>query len=58
MIGFGIFFRFNRDIVECKDGSLSCSFVQYQRFNRDIVECKAFQSLDVYAGFKLVLIET
>ena len=36
-------FRFNRDIVECKD---NCIRIQYRfrgRFNRDIVECKAKQ---------------
>ena len=32
--------RFNRDIVECKDGLPGIPVTSGGRFNRDIVECK------------------
>ena len=32
--------RFNRDIVECKEGWIHPEVDQRLRFNRDIVECK------------------
>ena len=36
----GMHFRFNRDIVECKDECLPLLKEWQNRFNRDIMECK------------------
>ena len=37
---YNTYWRFNRDIVECKEKSEAFRFEEECRFNRDIVECK------------------
>mgnify|MGYP004619547583 CR=1 FL=1 len=40
--------RFNRDIVECKDGSVYTRKPRKLGFNRDIVECKGAKQVDLF----------